>query len=442
MVFLTILIAKLISKLLRFMKKGATSFPGKVALYMKYDILNTLSKGVDIICVTGTNGKTTTCAMLEYALRTAGKTCFVNKSGANMISGVASAFIENSSLFGRCKKEYAILECDENSFPEISRYLDSKVVAITNIFRDQLDRYGETDSALLSIENAIKNMPFATLVLNADCPMTYSLSENSSNDVLTFGINENLNLATADSIAFCPICKSELIYKSRVYARLGNYFCPRCAYKRVYPDVFIEDISFSSEGGYEFFITSNGKKELSSLSLGGIYNIYNYCCAKAVLSALNINENGALSAFSGAFGRLEKFKNNSNEVLLMLVKNPVGYANCINYVSKMKKDINIVFALNDNDADGRDISWIWDVSFSKLNFSKVFAYGRRAFDMALRLKYDGFSDVQTIDGENNSQLINLIKNSGEDFIVFANYTAMMNLRKHFIKSFGGKEFWE
>ena len=441
---IAIIIAKLVSKCLRLMGKGATTLPGRVALKLKYNILNTLSRGVKIICITGTNGKTTTCALLEYALQSAKLSYFINKSGANMISGVASSFIENSTAFGRCKKEYAILECDEKSFPEISRYLDAEVVAVTNIFRDQLDRYGETDNALSSIINAINNMPDAVLVLNSDCPITYSISEACTNRVISFGINADYKLKTADDIAFCPVCKSELQYKSRVYSRLGNYFCPRCAYKRAFPDVFAEDINVAEGGAYEFFISANGKRRLTSSSLGGIYNIYNYCCAAAVLNALGIDEKGALSGFSGAFGRMERFYFEGREILLLLVKNPVGIANCISYASSMKKGLNMVFALNDNEADGIDVSWIWDASFVKLKnrYSSLYAIGKRAYDMALRLKYDGLENCEIINGEEWQELIKIIKDEKSDFVIFANYTAMMNMRRHFIRAFGGKEFWE
>ena len=441
---IAILTAKLVSKCLRIMGKGATTLPGRIALKMKYNILNTLSRGVKIICVTGTNGKTTSCAMLEYALKSQNISYFINKSGANMISGVATSFIENSNLLGRCKREYAILECDENSFPEISRYLDAEVVAVTNIFRDQLDRYGEMDNALNSIVNAISNMPETVLVLNADCPITYSISEKCDNRIITFGINGDYKLKTADDIAFCPVCSSELLYKSRVYSRLGDYFCPRCAYKRVFPDVFAEDINISEDGLTEFFINVNGKRMLASSPLGGIYNVYNYCCAAAVLDTLGIDATAALCGFSGAFGRMERFFFGGREILLLLVKNPVGIANCISYVSSMKNGLNMVFALNDNEADGIDVSWIWDASFVKLknSYSSVYTIGKRAFDMALRLKYDGLENCKIIDGEKWQELIDIIKSDNSDFVIFANYTAMMNMRRHFIKAFGGKEFWE
>jgi len=439
----TIIVSKLTAKLLRFFNKGATTLPGRVALFLKYNILNRLSRGVRIICVTGTNGKTTSCALLEHALNKLGKSYFINKSGANMLSGVATAFLMNCSIFGRCKKEYAILECDENSLPEISRYLDAVIVAVTNIFRDQLDRYGELDGAFNSIISGINNMPKALLVLNADCPITYSLSEKCENDVYTFGVNADCIQSAVSDSRFCPICGGELEYKSRVYAQLGDFFCPVCAYKRVYPELCISDIR-ESDGGYGFIINQMSDATPASTMLGGFYNIYNFACAAAVLSSLGIYKNGLLDDFSGAFGRMERFYCCENEILLMLVKNPVGFSNCICYAAKLEDKYNLVFALNDNEADGCDVSWIWDTSFSLLEgrTGKVFTIGRRSYDMALRLKYDGIITDFAINGEDYNLLVKEIKNENRDFIIFANYTSMMNMRKFLIEAFGGKEFWE
>ena len=440
---LTIIISKLIAKFLRFFGKGATTLPGRAALYLKYNILNRLSRGVKIICVTGTNGKTTTCALLEHALKKQGKSYFINKSGANMISGVATAFLMNCSIFGRCKKEYAILECDENSLPEISRYIDASIVAVTNVFRDQLDRYGELDSAFKAIISGINNMPEALLVLNADCPITYSIADKCENEIFTFGVDANCSQNAVSDSRFCPICGNELEYKSRVYAQLGNFSCPKCAYKRAHPELIISDIN-ETDGVCSFVVNQGSDAEPASTMLGGIYNVYNFACAAAVLSTLGLYECALLDDFSGAFGRMERFNCGDKKVLLMLVKNPVGFSNCISYASKLSGKHNLVFALNDNEADGCDVSWIWDTSFSFLEGvgENIITIGRRSFDMALRLKYDGINTALSIDGEDYCKLIELIRESKNDFVVFANYTSMMNMRKFFVEAFGGKEFWE
>ena len=432
---ITIIIAKLTALVLRLFNRGATSLPGKIALKLKYDILTKLSRGTKIICVTGTNGKTTTCALIEHALKSENRPYFINKSGANMLSGVTTAFIMNSTVFGRCKKEIAILECDENSLPLISRYIDAKALVVTNVFRDQLDRYGEVTHTLSKIKSGIDNIPECILFLNADDPLSSSLRKTCKNKTVTFGINANLNAPAVSDSRYCPFCSAELKYKSHTISQLGDFFCPECKFGRSAPDYEISDISKTG-----FII--NGR--LASTSLGGLYNLYNFCAAAAVINELKIGKTEELCTFKGAFGRMESFDNNGKTVLLLLVKNPAGLTSCINYICSVKGGLDMAFALNDNDADGRDISWIWDSDFCRINekCKSIYTVGTRSLDMALRLKYDGIKTTQIIDGEDYKRLISLIKNSENDFVIFSTYTAMMKMRKLFINTFGGREFWE
>lgn len=424
--------------------KGATTFPGKIALHIKYDLLNYLSNGVKIICVTGTNGKTTTCALIEHALKANNLSYFINKSGANMITGVATAFIMNANLFAKCKKDYAILECDENSLPLISRYIDAEVVVVTNVFRDQLDRYGEVSYTLSKIKEGIENMPQAVLVLNGDCPLTYSLADACSNRYITYGIDADIGSVDLSDNRFCPICAKELAYKSRTFAHLGNFVCPNCSYHREKPTVRVTDIVDVNEFGSTFFMQVNGDNKLYSISLGGVYNVYNFCSAVTALNVLGITDFSSMCNFSGAFGRMERFKNGSQNILLLLVKNPVGLSSCIKYVSKIQNDFDMAFSLNDKEADGTDISWIWDSSFESLKIknASIYTLGRREYDMALRLKYDGLDVTKIIGGEDYEALIDIIQSSQRDFVIFSTYTSMMNMRHKLIENFGGLEFWQ
>ncbi len=432
---ITMIAAKLCAVFLRILKKGATTLPGRIALIMKYNILTELSKGVKIICVTGTNGKTTTCALLEHAFKESGIQYLINKSGANMLSGVATAFIMNSTITGKCRKKAAILECDENSFPLISRYIDADITVVTNVFRDQLDRYGEVDSTLAKIRESIENMPETTLVLNADDPLTYSLKSSFKNKCITFGVSAKLDSPAVFDNRYCPLCKAELEYKSHTISQLGDFFCPSCSFRRRKPDYEISDITKTG-----FLL--NG--ELFSTSLGGLYNYYNICAAAAVIETVKVGKIQSLCTFSGAFGRMEKFDLKNGCALLLLVKNPAGLTGCIKYVCGIEGELNAAFALNDKDADGRDVSWVWDSDFSPLKSKckTVITAGTRSLDMALRLKYDGIEADEIIDGENYRRLIELIKNSNGDFIIFSTYTAMMKMRHLFIDAFGGREFWK
>ena len=170
--------------------------------------------------------------------------------------------------------------------------------------------------------------------------------------------------------------------------------------------------------------------------------MYNFCTAVCVLGVFGINDVSAVCDYGGAFGRMEHFKCGSRDVLLMLVKNPVGLSSCINYVSKMQGNPAIVFALNDNAADGRDVSWIWDSSFYPLSdFDEFYTIGKRSLDMAVRLKYDGIR-CAALDGECYEKLMDIIKSSNKNFVIMSTYTSMMNMRPYFVGNFGGREFWK
>ena len=438
-----VLLAKLTAWLLRLFRRGATTLPGRLALKIKPDILRTLADGVHVICITGTNGKTTTCALLSYALKAQGCSFFTNKSGANMLTGVVAAFLENATLRGKCRCEYAVLECDENSLPKITQFLQPEVLAVTNIFRDQLDRYGEVSRTVQSIRQSISQSKGAVLVLSADCPLTYSLRDDT-HPLLTFGIDDNLRVSSiASDNRYCPVCSSTLRYHSRVYAQLGDFYCPKCRYCRCEPDIAAADIS-CSEDGAGFLIKTEAGAEICKTSLPGIYNVYNFLTAAAVLHALGRDDCKALCRFTGAFGRTERFQNGRHTVLLLLVKNPVGLSGCIRYICSVRQMPSLCFSLNDNDADGRDVSWIWDSDFTPIAERRpaVYTCGIRSEDMAVRLKYDGITPAGVLEGEDYVSLLKIMEETDGDFAVFASYTSMMRLRRVLLSRFGGKEFWE
>lgn len=425
---MVILITKIISKIMQWLGMGATTFPGRFALFFKYNILNRLSKGVKIVIITGTNGKTTSARIIEEGLKRAEKSYFVNRSGANLISGITTAFIMNSNCFGRCEKEYAIIECDENAFVEVSRYLDAKVVLVTNVFRDQLDRFGEISHTLHVIKKSVENLPDASLVLNADCSLTNSLYRSGT---VTYGVdmpfpapNEVLDGTR------CLFCGTKLLYSRRTYAHLGAFHCPNCSYERRTPDYSATAIFDQSEENSTIVINN---KTLAKINLGGIYNIYNALGAFVTLVTLGISESSALEAlehFGGAFGRMERFGN----ALMILVKNPAGLSQTCRYINEIKGKKTVIFCLNDNDADGRDISWIWDAEIDI--DAEVYTSGKRSGDMALRLKYANINAKTT-----NDVLKTVLQTKGIVFVV-PTYTAMMGMRPYFAEHFGKKEFWK
>jgi len=358
-----------------------------------------------------------------------------------MLTGVTTSFIENSTLFGRCKKDFAVLECDENSLPLISRYLDAEVLAVTNIFRDQLDRYGEVTHTLSVIKNGADNMPAACLVLNADCPLTNSLADSHRH--IKYGLDADFGEIDISEARYCPRCENVLTYDKKVFSHLGTYRCNRCGYQRGNTDVAATDIKLFGENGSEFTLVTDGDSIPCRTSLGGVYNIYNYICAVSVLKAVDINDFSLLSDFDGAFGRMEVFKGGGKKVLLLLVKNPVGLSSCVSYASRIHGTDALVLALNDNAADGRDVSWIWDSDIEPLKSMGCgfYTFGTRAYDMTLRLKYSYIPVKQTLTGEDTASLFEVI-DSGKNTVIMANYTAMMKIRKALRHRFGGKDFWE
>lgn len=434
---ITIIIAlvRLSEKLLRLFGRGATSFPGKLALFLKKDILKSLSRGVRIIAVTGTNGKTTTCAMIESALKKAGVSCFLNRSGANLITGVTAAFIANCNLFGRCRYDCAVLECDENALKKISLYIDAQILVVTNIFRDQLDRYGEVSSTLAAIKEGAGNMKNALLVLNADDPLTFSLSR-LGNPYVSFGISKRLSLGGRGESEFCPFCGTAYEYAFRIYSQLGGFYCPSCGYARETPDYSAEEVFLQDPDTSSFFAVFRGKAALVSVNLGGIYNVYNALAAAAALREFGVelsDVENALSEFGGAFGRMERFEN----VRMLLVKNPAGFTQTVNYIKPLAVH-NLIFVLNDNDADGKDVSWIWDAQIDiGDHVENVYAFGIRSGDMALRLKYAG---IQAKIIKNYDEFKKIT--SQPDTVIIPTYTAMMALRPYFAHRSGKKEFWQ
>lgn len=430
-----IALARLCEKLLRLFGRGATSFPGKLALFLKKDILKSLSRGVRIIAVTGTNGKTTTCAMIESALKKAGISCFLNRSGANLITGVTAAFIANCNLFGRCRYDCAVLECDENALKKISLYIDAQILVVTNIFRDQLDRYGEVSSTLAAIREGAGNMKNALLVLNADDPLTFSLSR-LGNPYVSFGISKRLSLGGRGESEFCPFCGTAYEYAFRTYSQLGGFYCPSCGYARETPDYSAEEVFLQDPDTSSFFAVFRGKAALVSVNLGGIYNVYNALAAAAALREFGVelsDVENALSEFGGAFGRMERFEN----VRMLLVKNPAGFTQTVNYIKPLAVH-NLIFVLNDNDADGKDVSWIWDAQIDiGDHVENVYAFGIRSGDMALRLKYAG---IQAKIIKNYDEFKKIT--SQPDTVIIPTYTAMMALRPYFAHRSGKKEFWQ
>ena len=454
-VLISCLVCRFVHFVLQKMGRGATTLPGRVALKVKRNILSDLSKNVKVIIVTGTNGKTTSCRIIEEGLKTAGKTYFINKSGANLITGITSSFIMNSTVTGKNKYEYAIVECDENAFREVSRYIRADVVLVTNVFRDQLDRYGEVTHTLNAIKESVKNLPNATICLDADCSLTYSMSSEIPNKIITFGVNtpfeKNAKAPEISDAKYCIFCKNEYDYTYHTYGHLGGFVCKSCGYSRPNPDFAVTSVEELKQNHSVVIASFNGNKNLVKVNIGGAYNVYNAIGCAAGLSALGIDDATiikALESFNGAFGRMEQFTSGENKINVILVKNPAGFSQTMSFLKSIDDDFTMILSLNDNAADGRDISWIWDVDFNgifeKPNVKDIYVTGKRCYDMAIRVKYEGVGDreIKVIENEDYNKLVDIATSQGRDVYIVPTYTSMMAMRPTIAKRLGGKEFWE
>lgn len=429
--------------------------PGKAALVVKRNVLSDLSKDTKVIIVTGTNGKTTSCRILEQGLMEAGKSYFINKSGANLITGITASFIMNSSVFGKCKKEYAIIECDENAFKEVSRYIRADIVLVTNVFRDQLDRYGEVTHTLNAIKESVKNLPDAVVCLDADCSLTYSMSREIPNKIVTFGVSvpfdRNADPPEISDAKYCIFCKHEYDYSYHTYGHLGGFSCSNCGYSRPDADYAVTSVEELGKDHSIVVMDFAGSKNIVRVNIGGAYNVYNAVGCAAALSCAGVDEKTIISAiehFKGAFGRMEQFKNGDKNINVILVKNPAGFSQTMRFLSNITEDFSVFISLNDNGADGRDISWIWDVDFGKIfeksNVKEIYVCGKRCYDMAVRVKYEGTGgkEINVIEDEDYHKLLDIAVACQRDVYIVPTYTSMMAMRPVIAKRLGGKEFWE
>ena len=451
--FLSVTSCKLSRFILRKLGKGGTNVPGRVALAIDPHVLGKLAKGVTTIIVTGTNGKTTTSRMIERSLEESGYRFFANKSGANMLSGITAEFAMHSGLGGKNKYPYALIECDEAAFKTVSKYVDAKCVVVTNVFRDQLDRYGEVTHTLNSILTGIKNSPNAVVCINADDSLSVSMKDEIPNKVVFYGVETEIYKNRVEEVSdapYCIKCKTEYVYDYITYGHLGGFRCPNCGYHRPQTEVSVEKVLESTPDSSTILLNLNGSEYQATINLPGGYNIYNATATAATGYVLGIkNETiiDALSSFECGFGRMEKFTVNGTDIRMILIKNPAGCNQVLNFLSNNTTPSLFVVALNDRFADGTDISWIWDVDFEKLNqisdkLTEIWVTGRRADDMAMRFKYAGIPVNKIKVMKDYEQLIDAATKQQAPVYMMPTYTAMLDIREIFSKNYGFKEFWE
>lgn len=435
--FFSIIISKIVLKTSKVLFKGGTNFPGRIALKLDKHILKTAAQGYNVILITGTNGKTTTTSLTYGMIKDSGKRVITNSAGANMLPGIVSCFIENFSFKRKDKDSgdsYAVIEVDEANVKLVTKYITPKIITVTNLFRDQLDRYGEVYTTLKKIREGIENIEESTLVLNGDESLLGDMG--LKNKLIFYGFNTspyNTNKIDINADAkFCIKCKSPYKYHFLTYNHLGNFYCEDCGYKRPQLQYSVDGIEeLSPEGS---LVSINGNSYY--ISQPGIYNIYNALCAFSIAKTIGIADSvifNALKSAKSSFGRQESLLIEDKNVKIILVKNPAGYDQAINTITLDENNMNLALLLNDNYADGRDVSWIWDVNFEKLaslKIDRVMVGGIRLYDMAVRLKVAGLDENAFLMCDSYDRLLEEIKSCSESKIyILATYTAMINLRK-------------
>ncbi len=438
---------------LRLLGRGGTDFPGRIALALCPDLLGRLAKDVTVVIVTGTNGKTTTSRMLEQAVADAGISYLANRSGANLLSGGTAEFCAASTLGGKCRKDFALIEADEAAFKAISSFVDAKAIVVTNVFRDQLDRYGEVTHTLDNIRIGISHSPNAVLCLNADDSLVASLADELPNRVIFYGVNVPVyadRVAEVSDAPYCIRCKSEYVYDHITYGHLGSFRCPNCGYHRQTPEVAVTEVPEITAEHSRIRLRAGGSDYDVLVNLPGGYNIYNACAAMAMGQAIGLDPAvtaAALEHFSCGFGRMEQFEIQGHSLRMILIKNPAGCNQVLNYLTTVQEPLLFVACLNDRAQDGRDVSWIWDVEFERLaalgdRLDGLYVSGERAEDMALRFRYAGIPTEKLRVIKDYGRLMEAILAQDKPAYLMPTYTAMLELREKISKTYGFKDFWE
>lgn len=432
---------KFTTAILKLMGSGGTSLPGKVVLKICPDILGHLARDMKVICVTGTNGKTTTCHVIRDMIEANGNTVFCNDAGANLLGGVVSAFVGAAGFNGKVKKDYALLECDEAAMRSIVEHFGALDVTavVTNVFRDQLDRYGEVLTTVEKIRSALEQLPNVRLVLNADCSLTTSLNNLPHKELYYFGVNGPLYEGTSSDISdavYCIHCKNKYEYEYHTFGHLGGFYCSKCGYKRQNPSVSLTRVIEWSDTSELVEMDVFGEPMEARVMLPGGYNLYNALAAATIGHLIGLSREKMVSVLGGLtthFGRMEEVALGDSTLNLVLVKNPAGFNEVLQFLIQQKPAGNIVFGLNDNYADGKDISWIYDVEFERLTQAaggakRFYFTGKRAYDMQLRLKYADFDVSKFCVEKDYKTLITMLKQSGEQTYLVLSYTCMLEFR--------------
>jgi UDP-N-acetylmuramyl tripeptide synthase len=407
-------LARAVGAVSRLRGGGASSAPGKVLMRLDPDAIGVLGARLErgSVLVSATNGKTTTSALLAGILERAGISLVANRSGANMAGGIASTLLTAARPRGSIAGELGLFEVDELWLDSLAAELHPRAILLGNLFRDQLDRYGELETILDRWDTSFNRMPThparnATLVLNADDPAIADLGREHEAPVVYFGVEDDTlalgGMAHAADAKHCRRCGAPYVFDAVYLGHLGHYHCPSCGQTRPAPTVIASNVVLQGVDSARFTLqTPAGVAEIA-LSLPGLYNVYNALAAAALATALEVGLPeivAGLEATRAAFGRSETVMiggpTHPREMRILLVKNPAGANEVLRTLALEPGEHDLLGVLNDRIADGRDVSWIWDADFELLagRVRRVTCSGTRAPELAVRLKYAGIDPAR------------------------------------------------
>ena len=428
---------------------GGTTLPGKLLATVDPGAVSLLAERLPLgtAIVSATNGKTTTAALAAGIISPRVQLAH-NSSGANLVSGVASALLSARDA------ELGLFEVDEGALPDVAGRIRPRAVCLGNLFRDQLDRYGELERVAERWRSAVQKLPAgSTLVVNADDPLVGDLASEHGSSV-SFGLDDPAqarpSLQHAADSKYCLRCGTPYVYAAAYVGHLGDYRCPACDHGRPALQLAAQRVELVGLEGVSFDLVAPEGTRRIRLGLPGLYNVYNALAAAALARALGAGLEEIEAGLAGArpaFGRFERIAVDDRRLLLLLIKNPAGANEIVRTLLGGGAPTHVVIALNDAVADGRDVSWIWDVDFEPLfeHLDRLVVSGDRAAELALRCKYGGMPEdsievVPELDRALDRGLA--LTSAGGELAVLATYTAMLALRKVVAGRGHVPQYWE
>lgn len=429
---LTIFFGKLMVKTLHLLGRDAGNAPGLALWTLNKDCLKAFKVDCPIIAVTGTNGKTSVTNYLNHIFTSANKDLKIitNKQGNNLDTGICSLLLNECDFHGRVKADYLVLEIDESHVPVIFSKMKLQTLVVLNFFRDQLDRNGEVETLILKVKKFLETYE-GDLVLNGDDPNVarLGLANRNNKNIHYFSVQRYAG-ATDEPYEvgegkYCPFCNAKLHYDYYQYSHIGKFRCPECGFGSAKPEVVIENVDLQTPS---FSIDGESFKPYHN----SIYYIYNLGAVYTTAKLYNISNNvlhDTFEHFEVNNGRLEAFEVAGSRLLVNLAKNPVGANMTLRVMNEQAGEKELLFVLNDNLADGHDVSWIWDINFSVFrNVTRVVTSGTRAYDIAIRIKCSGYDpDKIVVKPGLDDAMESLFSTVGSKFAI-ANYTAVQPTR--------------